>query len=194
MRSKSLALVAVAALFLPTIAHAEGRGIFHRDDLLNARDDVKANSKPVPPDPNKVEPFSKLNATARIDMYPGTVVSWHLPEHQRFKTIVDGDENIAATHVENDSEVFVHAKPDITGHTNFLALDEEGTVVANVLVRVLPSNMRRDEGRVDIHNKKELAGFKLYKCYKDCEHVSFDDTKVLSNESSSAPAETTRRP
>jgi len=201
MRSKSLAFVTVAALFLPTITQAhpsKGRGIYHRDDLQSARDDVKANSKPVPPDPNKVPPFSRLKATHFIDMYPGTAMSWHLPEHQRFKTIIPGNEKIVTVQVESDSELFVMAKPGITGHTNVLVLDEEATVIANVLVRVLPSNMRQDEGKVDIHNKKELKSYTNYKCSnKGCTHVGLDDNMVLSGESDSAasdaPAETTGR-
>jgi hypothetical protein len=46
MRSKTMTIMAAAVLFLPTIAHAqpsEGRGIYQRDDLKNARDDVGAN-------------------------------------------------------------------------------------------------------------------------------------------------------
>jgi hypothetical protein len=46
MRSKTMTIMAAAVLFLPTIAHAqpsEGRGLYHRDDLKNARDDVRAN-------------------------------------------------------------------------------------------------------------------------------------------------------
>jgi hypothetical protein len=49
MRSKTIIIMAAAVLFLPTIGHAqpsEGRGIYHRDGLKNARDDVRANSKP----------------------------------------------------------------------------------------------------------------------------------------------------
>jgi hypothetical protein len=48
---KTMTIMAAAVLFLPTIAHAqalEGRGIYHRDDLKNARDDVSANSKLAP--------------------------------------------------------------------------------------------------------------------------------------------------
>jgi hypothetical protein len=50
MRSKTMTIMAAAVLFLPTIAHAqpsEGRGIYQRDVLKNARDDVRANNKPV---------------------------------------------------------------------------------------------------------------------------------------------------
>ena len=50
MRSKTMTIMTAAVLFLPTIAHAqpsEGRGIYHRDDLKNARDDVRASSKPA---------------------------------------------------------------------------------------------------------------------------------------------------
>jgi hypothetical protein len=46
MRSKTMTIMAAAVLFLPTIAHAqpsEERGIYHRDVLKNARDDVRAN-------------------------------------------------------------------------------------------------------------------------------------------------------
>lgn len=45
MRSKTMTIMAAAMLLSPTIAHAqpsEGRGIYHRDDLKNARDDVRA--------------------------------------------------------------------------------------------------------------------------------------------------------
>jgi hypothetical protein len=48
MRSKTMTIMAAAVLFVPTIAHAqpsEGRGIYHRDDLKNARDDVRATRK-----------------------------------------------------------------------------------------------------------------------------------------------------
>src|SRR5262245_60391865 len=44
MRSKTMTIMAAAVLFLPTIAHAEqakSRGIYHRDELKNARDDVR---------------------------------------------------------------------------------------------------------------------------------------------------------
>ena len=50
MRSKTMTIMAAAVLFLPTIAHAqpsEGRGLYHRDDLKNARDDVRANKNTV---------------------------------------------------------------------------------------------------------------------------------------------------
>ena len=46
MRSKTMTIMAAAVLLLPTIAHAqpsEGRGIYDRDALKNARDDVRAN-------------------------------------------------------------------------------------------------------------------------------------------------------
>src|SRR5262245_28742114 len=53
MRSKTMTIMAAAVLFLPTIAHAqpsEGRGIYHRDDLTNARADIRADRKPTPRD------------------------------------------------------------------------------------------------------------------------------------------------
>jgi hypothetical protein len=45
MPSKTMTIMAAAVLFSPTIGHAQpsdGRGIYHRDDLKNARDDVRA--------------------------------------------------------------------------------------------------------------------------------------------------------
>jgi hypothetical protein len=48
MRSKTMTIMAAAVLLLPTIAYAqpsEGRGLYHRDDLKTARDDVRAHRK-----------------------------------------------------------------------------------------------------------------------------------------------------
>jgi hypothetical protein len=78
MRSKSLALVAAAALVLPTIAHAqptEGRGIYQRDDLKNARDDVRANSKPAPRDSSSSSNAAVVKVNAPGEAHNG-VTRW----------------------------------------------------------------------------------------------------------------------
>jgi hypothetical protein len=71
MRSKTMTIMAAAVLLLPTIAHAqpsERRGIYHRDDFKNARDDVRANSEPAPRDSSSSSrnaaplPVVKVNA------------------------------------------------------------------------------------------------------------------------------------
>ena len=78
MRSKTMTIMAVAVLLLPTIAHAqpsEGRGLYHRDDLKNARDDVRANRNvrdnsnaallPRMTDPNGRSPTKRADAHAQ---------------------------------------------------------------------------------------------------------------------------------
>jgi hypothetical protein len=72
MRNKTMTIMAAAVLLLPTIAHAqssEGRGIYHRDELKNARDDVRSNSEPAP------DSSSSRNAAVVKVNAPG-VTSW----------------------------------------------------------------------------------------------------------------------
>jgi hypothetical protein len=76
MRTKIMTIMAAAVLFLPTIAHAqpsEGRGIYHRDDLKNARDDVRANSKPTVVRDSSIR-MIKLNDCALAVGAPGSLM------------------------------------------------------------------------------------------------------------------------
>src|SRR5262249_48955923 len=55
--------------------------------------------------------------------------------------------------------------------TNILALDGEGQVVAILMINTMPSWMRPDEGKVEIHNRSNPALFTNYQCAPTCRRV-----------------------
>jgi hypothetical protein len=55
--------------------------------------------------------------------------------------------------------------------TSILALDSEGQVVAILMVNTMPSWQRPDEGKAEIHNRKNLATFTNYQCAPTCRRV-----------------------
>jgi hypothetical protein len=85
--------MAAAVLLLPTIAHAqpsEGRGLYHRDELKTARDDVRASRKFTPQGPRTITLYAqdfhgKTHADARYaathpDYWIGGRPSWAYPD------------------------------------------------------------------------------------------------------------------
>jgi hypothetical protein len=55
--------------------------------------------------------------------------------------------------------------------TNIFALDYKGDVVANVMVNMMPSWQRFEEGKVEIHKTGNLASFVNYQCTPICRRV-----------------------
>ena len=98
-----------------------------------------------------------------LKVNPGSATTWTAPG--AFRTVVAGDAEIAdVINGETDHDVVVIAKKE--GITNFLLLDGEGVVVANLQVHVgIPLPL----GQVRIHNKKDNpAGYTSYQCAPHC--------------------------
>jgi len=55
--------------------------------------------------------------------------------------------------------------------TNILALDNEGQVVAILMINTMPSWQRSDEGKVEIHNQGNLGLYVNYQCAPTCRRV-----------------------
>jgi hypothetical protein len=55
--------------------------------------------------------------------------------------------------------------------TNILALSNDGQLVANLVITTMPSWQRFDEGKMEIHNNKQLAGYVNYQCDPICRRV-----------------------
>jgi len=105
----------------------------------------------------------QLMSSNVLKVNPGSATNWTAPG--AFRSVVAGDAEIAdVINGETDRDVVVIAKKE--GITNFVLLDGEGVVVANLQVQVgIPLPLRQ----VRIHNKKDNpAGYTSYQCAPHC--------------------------
>jgi hypothetical protein len=104
-------------------------------------------------------PVEQINHLIKLN--PGEAIQWTAP--RAFKTVVPGNSEVAdAISGETDRDLVIAAK-NKDEFTNFLLLDGEGVLVANLRVQVgVPPSIG---SRVHIHNKKDnVAGFTNYQC------------------------------
>ena len=104
-------------------------------------------------------PIERINHLIKLE--PGHSMMWTAPH--AFKTVAPGDIEIAdALNGETDRDLIITAKQK-DGFTNFVLVDGEGVIVANLEVQVgVPASVGT---HVHIHNKKDnVAGFTNYQC------------------------------
>jgi len=89
-----------------------------------------------------------------------------LPTDRPFKTIMIGNPKIVDATAQDDRTVIL--TPHAVGETNIIFLDERN-------VRVTSINVLVEEGaasRVQIHNKKLVTSFTVYRCSENrCQYV-----------------------
>lgn len=98
-----------------------------------------------------------------ITLRPGFAARWQAP--RAFRTASVADASIIEVVPQSDHRLLLTAKA--TGSTNVMVLDEQGDLVANLIVSV-----GGVLNKVVIHNKRDnLAGYTAYSCSPVCERI-----------------------
>jgi Flp pilus assembly secretin CpaC len=114
-----------------------------------------------------VEPVQS-SETKQINIPVGSVRVWHAPKP--FKSVITGDTEIADVGVgETDADVVINAKKE--GFTNFMLVDGEGIVLADIKLQVgypLPLYQVRIYGR-----KGDISTYTSYQCPPEQNHLCY---------------------
>lgn len=98
-----------------------------------------------------------------ITLRPGFAARWQAPRAFRNVSVADGAIVDAAP--QSDHRLLLTAKA--TGATNVMVLDDQGELVANLIVSVGGTL-----NKIVIHNKRDnLAGYTAYSCTPVCERI-----------------------
>jgi Flp pilus assembly secretin CpaC len=115
------------------------------------------------PAPQSVTPKGP-QYTHYIEMPPGITIRFESP--QPFASVVPGNTDVADAVPGPTDRLLAVTSKTVTGATNFLMLDRNGQEVANLLVNVRypPAEWEVRGSRVQIHSKKLVHSYYLYRC------------------------------
>jgi Flp pilus assembly secretin CpaC len=103
--------------------------------------------------------------THSIEIPPGITIRFESP--RPFASVVAGDTRVADA-VPGPTDRLLVVTSKVIGATNFLLTNGNGQEVANLLVNVTYG----EAGRVQIHNKKLVTSYTVYRCTeKRCQYV-----------------------
>jgi hypothetical protein len=109
--------------------------------------------------------------THYIEMPPGITIRFESP--RPFASVVSGNTDVADAVPGPTDRLLVVTSKSVIGATNFLMINGNGQEVANLLVNIMYPPAEREAGsRVQIHNKKLITSYTVYRCSENrCQYV-----------------------